>query len=117
MELGITKGDWKCSEIMNFSDTLVSYIGSEDKPIAQLRGCETGQEDEAQANAQLIADAGTTANKCGLLPSEILEQLVECKEALQSIISEDYDFGVSIHDMSQATLSKAMQTINNTLNK
>jgi len=28
--------------------------------------------EEMQANAQLIADSGTTANKCGKLPSELL---------------------------------------------
>ncbi len=38
---------------------------------------------EKEANAQLIADAGTTANKCGLLPSELLEQRNELLETLQ----------------------------------
>jgi len=31
---------------------------------------------EAEANAQLIADAFNTANKCDMLPSELLELLI-----------------------------------------
>jgi len=52
-----TKGKWECSEVMNFSDTLVSFIQSAEKNVAQLRGCKTGEEKEAEANAHLIASA------------------------------------------------------------
>ena len=38
------------------------------------------------ANAKLIVDAGNTANRCGLFPSEILEQRDELLEQLRSII-------------------------------
>ena len=40
---------------------------------------------QMEANANLIADALNTANKCGLLPSELLEQrdeLLYCVKAL-----------------------------------
>lgn len=57
METKHTKGEWKYSPLSNFSDTLVSYISSGSKPIAQLRGCTTGEESEAIANAKLIAAA------------------------------------------------------------
>jgi hypothetical protein len=59
MDFKGTKGEWKCTPISNFSDTIVSFIGTDDKPIAQLRGCETGEEKEAMFNAQLIASAPT----------------------------------------------------------
>jgi len=52
-----TQGKWECSEIMNFTGTLVSYIKSKHKDVAQLRGCKTGEEDEALANARLIESA------------------------------------------------------------
>jgi len=39
--------------------------------------------EEVQANAILIADAGTTANKCGKLPSELLESNNEMLEFLK----------------------------------
>jgi len=38
---------------------------------------------ERIANAKLIADAGTTANECGLLPSELLSQRNEMLEMLE----------------------------------
>lgn len=50
-----TKGEWQCSPVMNFSDTLISYIATSDKEVAQLRGCTNGEEKEAEANAHLIA--------------------------------------------------------------
>ena len=55
MEFKGTKGKWTASEIMNFSDTLVSFIeNKKGKSIAQTRGCITGEEKEAKANANLI---------------------------------------------------------------
>jgi len=57
-----TKGKWKYSKIMNFSDTLVSFIATEEKEIAQLRGCVNGDEIEAEANAKLIAAAPEMLN-------------------------------------------------------
>lgn len=52
-----TKGNWTYSPVSNFSDTLVCFIESDDKAVAQLRGCETGEEEEALSNAKLIAAA------------------------------------------------------------
>lgn len=43
-------------------------------------------EKEAKANAKLIANAGTTANKCGLLPSELLEQRDELVNLLERFL-------------------------------
>jgi hypothetical protein len=57
LEFKGTQGEWGCSEIMNFSGTLVSYINTSVKEIAQLRGCVSGEEEEALANAKLIAAA------------------------------------------------------------
>ena len=52
-----TKGPWTYSEICDFSGTIVSYIRDiDDKEIAQTRN-DTGEEQEAQANARLIAAA------------------------------------------------------------
>ncbi len=52
-----TSGPWVYSPIINFSGTLVSFIQSGEVPVAQLRGLTTGQEEEAAANAKLIAAA------------------------------------------------------------
>ena len=73
-ELGITKGEWKYRD--HFSDGIVE---TEDTIIGHLMKWGS-PEDELQANALLIADAGNTAQKCGLLPSELLKQNEELRE-------------------------------------
>ena len=90
-ELGITKGEW----IVDYGSThghvkaVFENINSYTPTVAlynyrsKLRNIETTEEE--LSNAKLIADAGTTANKCGLLPSELLEQrnaLLHCVKAL-----------------------------------
>jgi len=39
------------------------------------------------ADAELICDAGNTAQKCGLLPSELLQQRDELREALKLLMA------------------------------
>jgi len=93
-ELGITKGDWwPCCK-----DTRPHFVfvGEEDKVVCSVSSNEKGTDDyepmmaevsmaERIANAALIADAGNTAQKCGLLPSELLKQRDELLEALKEI--------------------------------
>ena len=76
-ELGITKGEWQYRD--HFSDGIVE---TEDTIIGHLMKWGSPGE-ELQANATLICDAGNTAQKCGLLPSELLQQRDELKEALE----------------------------------
>ena len=40
----------------------------------------------AKSHAILCADAGNTAQKCGLLPSELLQQRDELREALKQLV-------------------------------
>ena len=42
--------------------------------------------EENENNAKLIADAGTTANKCGKLPSQLLQENEEMKAMLEKIV-------------------------------
>jgi hypothetical protein len=51
--------------------------------------------DEMHANATLVCDAGNTAQKCGLLPSELLQQrdrclmtLSNCRETIEMLQRE-----------------------------
>ena len=78
MKLEITKHGWHTSglEIISISGMI---IGTVTKSSNQSRH-------EANANAELIADAGTTANKCGLLPSELLSQRDELLKSLIEVI-------------------------------
>ena len=85
-DLGITKGEW-------FWDGDPSNYDPEQEAPWLLAG------DKAEKiviygeikitnikDAELIADAGNTAQKCGLLPSELLKQRDELKEALVSMV-------------------------------
>lgn len=71
----ITKGDWFSCCTDNRPHFAFAHEGNvtvcgfhKEQQLSEDLSLE-----EVQANAQLIADAGTTANKCGKLPSELLE--------------------------------------------
>jgi len=79
-ELGITKGEWQYRD--HFSDGIIE---TEETIIGHLMKWGS-LEDELQSNAILIIDAGNTAQKCGMLPSELLRQRDELKEALIDMV-------------------------------
>ena len=91
-ELGITKGEWK---IRLFPDGDDFFVEAPNINMLELGyGIEIMQDDFGEhngypreqrfADAILIADAGNTAQKCGLLPSELLQQRDELREALNN---------------------------------
>lgn len=45
--------------------------------------------EEQEANAELIAEAGTVANECGLSPRQLLERLMEARELLVMVTASD----------------------------
>lgn len=73
----ITKGEW--IQIWD-SESISTHIGvnSPGKRVCQINSSNS----EAEANAQLIADAGNTYNKTGLTPSELSEKLDNLKTLL-----------------------------------
>lgn len=79
-ELGITKGEWR----IDTADAIKikAEDGSNIAILTHLTNFKRRDTDEVERNALLIADAGNTAQKCGLLPSELLQQRNELKEAL-----------------------------------
>ena len=84
-ELGITKGEWNVNgeyyrhKVMVNNSTIHVY-----HTVVTFDGVMVTY-NNAKANAVLIADAGNTAQKCGLLPSELLRQRDELREALKQI--------------------------------
>ena len=94
-DLGITKGEWwPCCK-----DTRPHFIfvGEEDKVVCSVSSNEKGTDDyepmmaevsitERIANAALIADAGNTAQKCGLLPSELLKQRDDAVDKVETLV-------------------------------
>ena len=77
-ELGITKGEWKVdfNRVPNGMPDLNEQISirTDEWDIACAFVDITDEGEEEKANALLIADAGNTAQSCGLLPSELLRQ-------------------------------------------
>lgn len=77
-ELGITKGEWVGVDYAgHYSLQVVPFYGARDL-------LDEDKTNEAEANMQLCCDAGNTAQKCGLLPSELLQQRDELKELLKA---------------------------------
>jgi len=78
-DLKITKGEW----------VGVEYAGHYSLQVAPFYGArdllDEDKTNEAEANMKLCCDAGNTAQKCGMLPSELLKQNEELREALKNI--------------------------------
>ena len=87
-ELGITKGEWNVNgeyyrnKVMVNNSTIHVY-----HTVVTFDGAMVTY-NNAKANAVLIADAGNTAQKCGLLPSELLRQRDELREALAAMVDQ-----------------------------
>lgn len=97
-ELKITKGNWKIDTTPKWPFT--TWIeGDNEQAVVKMdmyhySTADNSIEDVIKrdpinnivlANAKLIADAGTTYNKCSLLPSELLDRNNELLEALKNL--------------------------------
>lgn len=82
--LAITPGDWK--HIPELNEGTRMYIRAGAGYPAMVPG--GFMEDMARANAELIADAGTTANACDMLPSELLAKLREAAKLMNAVLKE-----------------------------
>jgi hypothetical protein len=72
-KLNITPGEWKAS-VIRFGKI---YTGEDEIHLPD--------NEYAEHNARLIADAGNTYQQCGLLPSELLKQRDELLDVLREI--------------------------------
>jgi len=103
--LGITEGEWSSKGIdetriwVTHKNGLKSCLAHcNNQHMSSYNGYIDLDFNELKSNAKLIADAGTTANKCGKLPSELLkerDQLIEvvkttCKY-LPTPLCEDFN--------------------------
>ena len=77
-DLKITKGEWQFAHV-----TMNQYVHCDGKVICNVI---KRFEQETKAVGELIADAGNTAQLCGLLPSELLKQRDELLEALKELV-------------------------------
>ena len=83
-ELEITKGEWQYGIYAGYF-AIQNSAGYE---ASDLLNADSVGSFEAEHNAELICDAGNTAQSCGLLPSELLRQRDELKEALKDMVNQ-----------------------------
>jgi hypothetical protein len=79
-KLNITQGEWSAVNHLDVTDDFC--IHSQGTKICELPNLSK----ENQANAKLIADAGTTYNTTPILPSELLKQRNELLDALRVML-------------------------------
>lgn len=127
-ELGITKGEWfadlrsgccaiylksrknETNGLHYYDDRNLFY--SNKGALRDERGWI--MDEETQANFLLTADAGNTAQKCGLLPSELLQQRDELREALINVMVVVRDCYPLLFDNEKPAVKQAEAAIKNT---
>ena len=81
-ELGITKGEYKVDVYRDADYPAYRYhIKLDDKIVIRT------ERKSDQSTAIVVADALNTAQKCGLLPSGLLQQRDELREALKLLMA------------------------------
>ena len=95
-ELGITKGEWVAEQYGGYF-TIQDRIGYEGNDLLSSEGVGSFT---AEHNAELCCDAGNTAQKCGLLPSELLQQRDELKDAINSLLFMATGKGTACGDLN-----------------
>lgn len=71
-----TTGEWAVNDL--FNNQIIVYVKDSEEYVLPIS--------ENKFNAQLIADAGNTIQKCNLIPSELLRQRDELIEKLKYLI-------------------------------
>ena len=95
-----TKGPWKCSPVLNMTDTLIIFIstdnGDTEGSIAQTRGQTTGQEEECMANAKLMVAS-----------PDMLEALKACIYLLRDLPTLNGLGGLAVLENAKEAVRKA----------
>jgi hypothetical protein len=92
-DLKITKGEWRVRVSSDGDDFFIEAPNLNMPQLGygiEIMGDDFGDHngypfEQRMADAKLIADAGNTAQLCGLLPSELLKQRDELLEAAKGI--------------------------------
>ena len=113
-ELGITKGEWNVGNEYYRHKVMVNNASIHIYHTAVTFDGVMITYDNAKANAELIADAGNTAQKCGLLPSELLQPRDELKEALINVMVVVRDCYPLLFDNEKPAVKQAEAAIKNT---
>lgn len=111
-ELGITKGETfvlRNQPVQRngfYIETDSAYIGEVGGGYLTL--------DQYRAIGELLIDGANTTQKCGLLPSELLQQRDELREALINVMAIIKDCYPLLFDNEKPAVKQAEATIKNT---
>ena len=111
-ELGITKGKWGYFHNGNYFEVrsnngLTPYISIFHFNKSEFNGIdEVCEKEEAEANAQLIAEAGTVANETGKTPRQLADDNKVLLEALKELLTHALE-----HDLHGHFTDNAKQAI------
>lgn len=114
-ELGITKGETfvlRNQPVQSngfYIETDSAYIGEVGGGYLTL--------DQYKAIGELLIDGANTAQKCGLLPSELLQQRDELREALINVMVVVKDCYPLLFDNEKPIIKQAEAAIKNTEQK
>lgn len=95
-----TKGEWEVKESKGRTTVFSSY-----QQICDVNVPSKGQP-EREANAKLIAEAGTVANETGKTPKQLAEENHEMLKALQEFLRVTHGRGVVGHQVLAHSLAK-----------
>lgn len=103
MKLKITQGEWKYVNRLGNSHVLTDR-----KNVAAISKSISDQSEE-RANAILISDAGNTYQKCGMLPSELLDERNRYKEAIDKIFESQDVYEFALQHLGEVEMNKVNQ--------
>ena len=85
-ELGITKGEWIISDLIQDDGMYVYSTRNRLSAILRIYKGENPNAEQAESNAKLIAEAGTVANETGKTPRQLADDNKVLLEALKEMI-------------------------------
>jgi hypothetical protein len=114
-DLGITRGEWRLRPDLVSGHQEINGYGWYGfiSVVVEVKDGDGGLDDDAskmgKANLTLVLDAGNTAQKCGLLPSELLKQRNELLQACKSSFKTLAAIGCDMEAEIMKTLETAIK--------
>ncbi len=108
-----TAGPWKAIASGIDAITVSTTLRSGRRVPFRVACCKDGDIEQVQANARLIAEAGTVAHETGLTPRQLAERCKELEAALRDMLREFDDHSITDDIKTQCGISanviKALQ--------
>lgn len=112
-KLMVTPGPWNAKTDDLVPERGAVYVGGalgwDEQSICDCSY--SGDVETDEANASLIAEAGTVFHETGLTPQQLRKQWDELLAALKAIVVSDHDYGLHFSPCVQAAASAAISKV------